>query len=165
MKMKFSRFAISALCCVFFTSCFTTENIGSVNENTTSAKVKNAREIILDDKVFTVEEIESLGGITSWVCMDWYTSSGNKALLEIGYFTETPSLGFILYDGTNEGTEKGVWHHREGLDHRWDWDADENRDYQYSFIITPDGTGKYYHFLEGETTTKPSSLYRTRKRE
>ena len=149
----------------FLTSCFTTENVASVNENTSSAKAKNAREIILDGHIYTSEEIESLGGITSWVCMDWYKSSGDRVLLEIGYFTEIPSLGFILYDGTNEGTEKAVWHHREGLDHRWDWSAKKDGAFQYSFVIEPDGTGKYYHFLEGEHSAKPSSLYRTRKRE
>lgn len=158
MKTKFFLFTMCVFAPSFFTSCTTTENV-------TSAEVKNAREIILDDNIYTAEIIESLGGITSWICMDWYKSSGDKVLLEIGYFTEIPTWGFILYDGTNEGTEKGVWHHREGLEHRWDWGADENGDYRYSFIINPDGTGKYYHFLEGETTTKANSLYRTRKRE
>lgn len=161
--MKFSIFTLLFLCCVFLTSCFTTENIGSVNENTTSAKVKNAREIILGDKVFTAEDIESVGGTTSWVCMDWYTSSGNKVLLEIGYFTEIPSLGFILYDDTNKGDI--VYHNREGLDHRWDWSAKKDGGFRYSFVIEPDGSGKYYNFPEGEHTAKPSSLYRTKKRE
>lgn len=165
MKKKLSVFTLLLLCCIFLTSCFTTENIYSVNENATFARTKNAREIILDEHIYTSEEIESLGGTTSWLCMDYYKSSGDKILLEIGYFTKMPSLGFILYDGTNEGTEKGVWHHRDGLDLRWDRGADENGDYRYSFIIKSDGTGQYYHFLEGETTTKPNSFYRTRKRE
>ena len=164
MKRKLYIFELLFLCCIFLTSCLTTENIDSVNGNAIFTRTKKTREIILDGKLYSAEEVESLGGITSWLCMDRYTSSGDKILLEIGYFTKMPSLGFILYDDTNEGIEKSVWHHRDGLDHRWDWGADENGDYRYSFIIEPDGTGKYYHFLKGETTTKANSFYRTRKR-
>lgn len=160
--MKLSMFCIIVFVLFFLTSCFTTENVASVNENKSSAKVKNVREIILDGHIYTSEEIESLGGITSWICMDWYKSSENKVLLEIGYFTETPILGFILYDDTNKGNI--VYHNRDGLDHRWDWSTKKDGGFQYSFVIEPDGTGRYYNFPEGEHIAKPSSLYKTRKR-
>lgn len=127
---------------------------------TSSATPSKIQDLILDGKTYSAEEIENMGGITSWYCT---SSSGNKVLVEVGYFNTIEHLGFILYDGTNEGIS-GCRHFREGLDHRWDWGEKEDGHYAYSFIVKPDGTGLYYHFLEGENTAKPSSLYKAYKR-
>ncbi|MCY4314425.1 MAG: hypothetical protein OXD44_12200 [Gammaproteobacteria bacterium] len=46
----------------------------------------------------------------------------------------------------------------EGLDRRWDWTLSENNGYKYALVISPAGSGRYYHFLENKTA-KPRALY------
>lgn len=65
-------------------------------------------------------------------------------------------LGFILYDGTNEG--EMALYKRTGLRHIWTW-GDE---LQYSFIIKANGQGLYYDFTsteEGESKDADDIFY------
>ena len=82
-------------------------------------------------------------------------------MIEFGYFClDGTTYGFVLYDGGDEGE---ITHYsRQGLDRRWDWG--ENG--QYSFVITPDGNGRYYDFTNvpaGEST-KPAGIYKAYKK-
>ena len=48
----------------------------------------------------------------------------------------------------------------QGIDRRWDFGCNEReRTYPFSFVIEPDGSGLYYHFLRGERTTSASDFY------
>ena len=49
-----------------------------------------------------------------------------------------------------------------GLDRRWNF----GHDYQYAFIIKPDGTGLYYDFsTSGDGSAKPSDFFRCQQRD
>lgn len=117
--------------------------------------VKNVRTLSLTNKyvalspdsvsVTNVPESFSEGGFTSWYCRDSYT---RNIIFEFGFLTyHGTNIGFVLYDGTDNGAF--TIYYRNGLDHRWDWD-------QFSFVITPEGEGIYYDFHNvpiGEKTT------------
>ncbi len=77
----------------------------------------------------------------TWECED--SIYGGKTLIEFEYFSlDGTTYGFVLYDGGDEG--ELTHYSRQGLDRRWDWG--ENG--QYSFVITPDGNGRYYDFYK-----------------
>ena len=53
--------------------------------------------------------------------------------------------------------------HIEGLDRRWDWGwSDKLEGHQYSFVISPDNTGAYFHFRD-EKATKPRAQFTCRR--
>ena len=49
----------------------------------------------------------------------------------------------------------------DGLTLRWDWDLDEGGRWDYTFMISPDGTGRYFDFsnVESGGSTTSSDLY------
>jgi hypothetical protein len=117
-----------------------------------SATKQGPRTIILNGTTFSEDE---LGRITSWRCVDYIR--GNQTLVEVGFFSKPDYLGvgFILYG------EPTVYR-REGINHRWDWRAD---DYDYAFIIKPDGTGLYIDFSVTENEVeKPDERYKCYQR-
>ena len=123
----------------------------------------NERQIYLFDsssnKSVTISNKDTDSGFTTWECEG--SIYGGKTLIEFGYFSlDGTTYGFVLYDGGDEGE---ITHYsRQGLDRRWDWGANG----QYSFVITPDGNGRYYDFTNvpaGEST-KPSGIYKAYKR-
>jgi len=63
-------------------------------------------------------------------------------------------------DGT---IEKATAFHVDGLDRRWDWCLKANGNYDCAFMIAPDGDGRYFKFLPGESETKPSQFYAGRR--
>ena len=130
----------------------------STSHNIPSATTSGPRTIIIARD--TISEI-GVGGIKSWYCKDYITEG--PILVELGYFGDPTfdGIGFILYDGGYSG--EPTLHERNGLDHRWDWGSDSPN---YSFVITPDGTGLYYDFStvpKGEKT-KPSAIYKCYQR-
>lgn len=158
----FALFGFFAL--TVFSSCATTS---MVDDSTLFGRVfssdSNERQIHLFDsssnEAITISSNDTDSGFTTWECEDY--GFGGKTLIEFGYFSlgET-TYGFVLYDGGDEGE---ITHYsRQGLDRRWDWG--ENG--QYSFVITPDGNGRYYDFTNvpaGEST-KPAGIYKAYKR-
>lgn len=117
------------------------------------------RTIVIDG--FEVTEGENAGPITCWKCND--RVNGGPTLVEFGYFETATGdqIGFVLFDGSDEGTE--AVYSRDGLDHRWDWGYDGSG-YQYAFAIAPDGYGYFYDFTtaKGDTATA-SNDYRCRR--
>ncbi len=117
------------------------------------------RSIILDGND-TISE-RDFGKFISWQCRDYY--DGGKTLVEVGIFEDPlyEEYGFVLYDGGNKGKTTGYI--RAGLNHRWNWSSDFGN---YSIVIEPDGTGRYYDFTnvpEGESTTS-KAIYKCTKR-
>lgn len=100
-------------------------------------------------------------GFTSWYCVDFVY--GKKLGLEFGYYSiDGDVFGFVLYDNEDVG-ERAVYN-KLGLEHCWDWTGPYGG--SYSFVITPEGYGRYYDFTNvpyGEST-KPREMYRVRKR-
>lgn len=91
----------------------------------------------------------------SWRCKDYIR--GGKTIIEVGLTSQAFKLisGYVLYDGTNEGTI--ATYQRSGINHRWDWgqERDWSQGLHYSFVLKPDGKGLYYDFSsvkEGEST-------------
>lgn len=123
----------------------------------------NERQIYLFDsssnESVTISNKDTDSGFTSWECQDYIY--GGKTLAEFGYFSiNGTTYGFVLYNGGDEG--EFTYYSRQGLNHRWDW----GKNGQYSFVITPDGNGRYYDFTnvpDGEST-KPSGIYKAYKR-
>lgn len=99
-------------------------------------------------------------GFTSWYCLDY---SGVKNVgLEFGYYSiDGYVFGFVLYDNKDVG--ESTVYNKLGLEHRWDWTGPYGG--FYSFVITPEGYGRYYDFTDvpyGEST-KPHDVYKVRK--
>jgi len=134
---------------LFFYSCSSTTKIEN-NRRTLYLSNKYVTPYLDSISVTRVTEFMTDNGFHSWYCQDDYE---RKPTFEFGYFTSNGvDIGFILYDGTNTGAF--VVYYRNGLDHRWDWDS-------FSFLITPDGEGRYYDFSNvprGESTS-PKRIY------
>lgn len=100
-------------------------------------------------------------GFTSWYCVDFVY--GKKLGLEFGYYSiDGDVFGFVLYD--NEDVGEITIYNKLGLEHRWDWTGPYGG--SYSFVITPEGYGRYYDFTNvpyGEST-KPRDVYKVRRR-
>lgn len=100
-------------------------------------------------------------GFTSWHCVDFVY--GKKLGLEFGYYSIDGYVsGFVLYDGKDVG-ELAVYN-KLGLEHHWGWTGPYGG--PYSFVITPEGYGRYYDFTnvpDGESI-KPRDVYKVRKR-
>ena len=147
-----------------FSSCATTS---MVDDSTLFGKVfssdSSERKIHLFDsssnESLTISSNDTDSGFTSWECQDFF--SGGKTLAEFGYFSiNGTTFGFVLYNGGNEG--EATSYKRTGLNLQWNWG--ENG--QYSFVITPDGNGRYYDFTNvpaGEST-KPAGIYKAYKK-
>ena len=147
-----------------FSSCATTS---MVDDSTLFGRVfssdSNERQIHLFDsssnEAMTISSNHTGSCFSTGGCSDHVL--GGPSLLVFGYFSlgET-TYGFVLYDGGDEGE---ITHYsRQGLDRRWDWG--ENG--QYSFVITPDGNGRYYEFTNGPAgeSTKPAGIDKAYKK-
>lgn len=147
------KYLIGFVLLMSMVSCATKKSLN----NPPSATSSGSRTIILDGD--TISE-NDYGGFESWTCKDYI--NGGPILVEIGYFGNplTEELGFILYDGGYSG--EYTLYQRTGLNHRWDWANGDN----YAFTINPDGTGSYYDFslIPVGESTKPSSIYKCKKR-
>ena len=117
------------------------------------------REYITDQQI---SEDMTDNGFTSWYCIDSIYQS-KKLGLEFGYYSiDGYIFGFVLYD--NEDVGERTMYSKQGLEHRWDWTGSYGG--SYSFVISPEGYGRYYDFTnvpKGESI-KPSAVYGVCKR-
>ncbi len=95
-----------------------------------------------------------------------YDQSGSQPapIINAWALSEPLAVGGDTYKGTIEtgGIVKDAVYHTEGLSHRWDFDLNQdNGDYEASFIIEPDGTGRYYYF-KGQGTSLVTQCEKTR---
>ena len=68
--------------------------------------------------------------------------------------------------GTGEVSVTGITHSAtfriNGFERRWDF----GEDYDFAFVIDPDGTGKYYDFSDSENArARPSYIYRCERQD
>ena len=144
---------VSLVSCVPYTS--TTSPPSTKYPPSANPSRSGPRIIILEGDTITSEDF---GGFTCWYCNDY--PDGGKTLVEVGYFNELNTVGFILFDGTYSG-EMAIYK-REGLAHSWYWGDDAD----YKFKIKTDGTGFYFDFTgvpEGEEVTS-KEIYKCKQR-
>ena len=59
------------------------------------------------------------------------------------------------------GTSYSSEFRENGLNLRWDFGPDDEGNYDYGFVIQPDGTGLYYDFSRStDGTANPSQTYK-----
>lgn len=123
--------------------------------------LEKLRELFREYLTEQISEDMTDEGFTSWYCFDFVY--GKKLGFEFGYYSiDGDIFGFILYD--NEDVGEWATYSKRGLEHRWAWTGLYGG--SYSFIISPEGYGRYYDFTnvpEGESI-KPSAVYKVRKR-
>jgi hypothetical protein len=88
-----------------------------------------------------------------WECGDWLgTYNMEKLILTIQLGNE--DYGTVTFDGNTISTMFQL----KGLDRRWDWMDQEEQDYHYAIILTPDNLARYYDF-SGEESTQSSQTW------
>lgn len=94
---------------------------------------------------------------TSKLFIDW-----NNILVTSKIF-EGREEGSIDVAGTTHRTIYRV----EGFNRRWDFELADDFTYNYAFIISPDGYGKYFDFRNSETgeSASPSMLMTCRQKQ
>ena len=99
-------------------------------------------------------------GIEGWKCGGPFSCSEYRddcpitltSNIEIG-------AGTVRLDGLPEQTTS---FYIDGIDRRWDWCLKDGL-YSCSFIVSPDGQGRYLKFLGGESSAKPRNIYFCKK--
>ena len=79
-----------------------------------------------------------------------------------------------FHDGTGTVKFAGIVEHTQfkihGLERRWDWCLDDDGRFGCAFVLSADGSGRYYNFTivmpdpDGVPRTKPSELFKCTRR-
>jgi hypothetical protein len=93
--------------------------------------------------------------VETWQCWDYFDQS--ESILVTATVEPGRKKGGIAVAGVMHATVFQV----AGFDRRWDFGF-SNKAYQYSFIIEPNGEGKYFDFGK-ESKAKPSKLMKCRE--
>ena len=96
--------------------------------------------------------------IEEWECRDYKYNSSENILAE-AKVNEGGTTGGISVAGVTHKTSYEV----TGFERRWDFGLRKDSTYAYSFVISPDGMGRYYDFGSSKST-KPSILMRCLQR-
>ena len=110
----------------------------------------------------TTPKAEIRPGIEQWKCGDRYDGCGFLA-------TDCVTLTTNLRDGTGEVKFGEILEdtkfHIQGLERRWDWCLDADGRYYCAFVISVDGTARYYNFQGSDDgKAKPTDLFKCEKR-
>jgi hypothetical protein len=88
-----------------------------------------------------------------WECGNLlFTYNMEKLILTIQLGNE--DYGTVMFDGNTIPTMFQL----KGLDRRWEWIVQEEQDYGYAIILTPDNLARYYDF-SGEESTQSSQTW------
>ncbi|MDE0718909.1 MAG: hypothetical protein OXH64_13330 [Rhodospirillaceae bacterium] len=138
-----NRFVTLVVAAFLLSSCI--NNVGDRNSN--------------QIKTNSTEDTKDSG--ESWHCYDYVYYRNGKVLIRLARIQE-----FGLDTGTGKVLVAGETYYThfrlQGIDRRWNFGTD----YKYSFIIEPDGTGKYFDFsgLKFGEKTRPRQLYKCEKK-
>ena len=105
---------------------------------------------------------ETRAGIEQWKCGYYFDGCGFLA-------TDCVTLNANLYDGTGDVKFGEIWEDTnfqiEGLERRWDWCLKDDGYYDCAFVISVDGSGRYYNFRGSEDgRAKPRDLFKCTRR-
>ena len=68
--------------------------------------------------------------------------------------------GEVEFDGFAERTLFRI----QGIERRWDWCLADDFNYHCAFVISVNGTGRYYNFRGSDGRIKASDLFKCTKR-
>ena len=125
---------------------------GTTSEEDTRAGMDEATPAV--EGVTPKEDTEA--GIEQWECGDYPDGCGFLATDCVTLTASPLGVGGVKFGEFVEFTQFGV----EGIERRWDrsWDGDR---FEYSFVISVDGTGRYYNFRSSDDgRAKPSDLFK-----
>ena len=101
------------------------------------------------------------GGIERWECGDFIY--GCKSRCPVSLMANTNpghSTGTVQFAGIVEQANFRI----RGLTRRWDWCRDADDGYACAFVLSADGTGKYYDFSGGARSARASDLFKCMRR-
>lgn len=101
-------------------------------------------------------------GVERWECYDPFDDSffGPKKLLTLTG-NRYDSKGTVDFDGIVATTQFEI----QGIERRWDWGWGEDLRSDSAFVISVDGTGRYYNFRASDDgKAKPSDIFKCKKR-
>lgn len=93
-----------------------------------------------------------------WECTDVFGSWSD--VLAVASIFEGRNLGKIQVAGTTHITQYSV----DGFDRRWDFGLQKDETFQYSFIVSPNGSASYYDFRNESGSVNPSIYMECRPR-
>ena len=112
----------------------------------------------VDNKAPTVE---ATPGVERWICGDYFDGCG---LFSTDCVTLTANLrngtGEVKFSDFIERTEFRI----DGIERRWNWCIADDYSYNCAFIISVDGTGRYYNFRGTDGTANYRDLFECTKR-
>ena len=104
---------------------------------------------------------EPTAELEQWKCGDYFDGCG---FLATDCITLTANLrngtGEVKFSDYVERTQFQV----EGIERRWDWCLAADSTYDCAFVISVDGTGRYYNFRGSDGRAKPTDLFKCTKR-
>lgn len=98
--------------------------------------------------------------VEKWECRD-YIADNWKNILVRATVDSGRTTGTITVAGVENKTHFEV----EGFNRRWDWGSSPSGGYRFSFVITPDGTGRYYDFGDATHLEKAQDVMKCRQRD
>lgn len=105
--------------------------------------------------------VEEAPGEERWICGDFYDGC---TIFSTDCVKLTANLnngtGEVRFSGFSERTEFRI----DGIERRWNWCIADDYSYNCSFIISIDGTGKYYNFRGSDGAATPRDLFKCSQR-
>ena len=100
-------------------------------------------------------------GTERWECGDYFDGCGFLA-------PDCVTLTANLHNGTGEvelsGFVERTQFEVQGIQRRWDWCLNDDYEFECSFVISVDGTGRYYNFRGSDGQVNPTDLLKCTKR-
>ena len=109
----------------------------------------------------TAPKVEETPGVERWICGDFYDGctifSTDCVKLTANLNNGTGEVNFSRF---SERTEFRI----DGIERRWNWCMADDYSYNCAFIISVDGTGKYYNFRGSDGAATPRDLFKCSQR-
>jgi len=100
---------------------------------------------------------EATPGVERWKCGDYFDGcglfSGDCVTLTANVHAGT---GEVEFSDFVEQTEFRI----DGIERRWNWCMADDYSYRCSFIVSVDGTGRYYKFSDTDKTAKARDWFK-----
>ena len=94
--------------------------------------------------------------IEKWECREWLEDRARVLVTlwwSVGMSPGETGYGWVTFSAASFPAISNL----DGLSMRWNWGPDEDGTWDYSFVIEPDGTGKYVDFSGASRGEKVSA--------